>query len=136
MSTRASVLGCNGTVVLGKIRDLNEHVDLKYPVFAYGLGTTAPTTVVKVVGVDVPIEVQVLPIDQDQKEPDVRVIWPGDYVVADLNGVVVIPAKDPEFVNKVMAAIPPRINADQLVAQDIKQNIPAAKAQKARRAGL
>jgi regulator of RNase E activity RraA len=135
MSTRAQYLGCKGSVILGKIRDVAEHNALGYPVFAYGLGTSAPTKVVKVVAVNEPLEVQVL-AQGSANAVDVRVINPGDYVAADENGVVVIPAQDPEFVDKVLAAIPPRVKADELVAEDIKTGVPAGQAQKARRAGL
>lgn len=139
MSTRANFLGCKGSVILGKIRDVAEHNALGYPVFAYGLGTTAPTKVVKVVGVNVPIEVQVPSQSINSKGElaiEVRTIQPGDYISADENGVVAIPASDPEFVDQVLAAIPPRVKADELVAQDIKQGVPAGQAQKHRRAGL
>lgn len=137
MSTRASYLGCKGSIIFGKIRDVAEHNALSYPVFAYGLGTTAPTKVVKVVGVNVPIEIQVASQLANPTDPvEVRVINPGDYISADENGVVAIPASDSEFVDKVVAAIAPRVRADELVAEDIKNGIPAGKAQKSRRAGL
>lgn len=135
MSTRAKYLGCNGSVILGKIRDVAEHNALQYPVFSYGLGTTAPTKVAKVVAVNVPIEVQVL-AQTAKEDTEIRVINPGDYISADANGVVVLPAKDPEFVDKVLTAIPPRVKADELVAEDIKNGTPAGEAQKHRRAGL
>ncbi|KAF5093082.1 hypothetical protein D0Z03_002557 [Geotrichum reessii] len=135
MSTRAQYLGCKGSVILGKIRDVAEHNALDYPVFAYGLGTSAPTKVVKVVAVNEPLEVQTLTQDS-VGGVEVRIINPGDYVAADENGVVVIPAQDPEFVEKVLTAIPPRVKADELVAEDIKKGVPASQAQKTRRAGL
>lgn len=135
MSTRAQYLGCKGSVILGKIRDVSEHNALGYPVFAYGLGTSAPTKVVKVVAVNEPLEVQV-PAQGSANAVDVRIINPGDYVAADENGVVVIPAQDPAFVDKVLEAIPPRVKADELVAEDIKAGVPAGQAQQTRRAGL
>ena len=48
MSTRARYSGAAGTIVDGRIRDLQEHRDLKFPVFARDVGTTAPAEVVKV----------------------------------------------------------------------------------------
>lgn len=135
MSTRAQHLGCRGSVILGKIRDVREHNALGYPVFAYGLGICAPTKVVKVVAVNGPLTVKVA-AQGSADGVEERVINPADYIVADENGVVVIPAADAEFVDKVVAAIPPRVKADELVAQDIKEGVPAGKAQKHRRAGL
>ena len=85
MSTRAQYRQANGSVILGRIRDLDEHNDLKYPVWSYGVGTSAPGPLVKVVGINVPLEVKVASID---KPEDVLTINPGDYIVADKNGVV------------------------------------------------
>lgn len=41
MSTRAQYLKSNGTVVFGRIRDVDEHRTLNHPVFAYGVGSCA-----------------------------------------------------------------------------------------------
>lgn len=127
MSTRANYLGANGTVVFGRIRDIEEHKSLEYPVFAYSLGVTAPGPVVKVVGVNVPIEIQ---INDDTFET----INPQDLIVGDENGIVRIP--DSIDVDRLIEYIPKRIEADTLVAQDIKDGKPAGASQKLRRANL
>ena len=48
MSTRAQYSGAVGTIVDGRIRDLQEHRDLGYPVFARDVGTTAPSEILRV----------------------------------------------------------------------------------------
>lgn len=48
MSTRAKHLGAVGTIIDGRLRDLQEHRDLDYPVFAKDVGTTAPQEVARV----------------------------------------------------------------------------------------
>jgi len=48
MSNRAKHSGAVGTVVDGRIRDLQEHRDLEYPVFAQDVGTTSPYEVLRV----------------------------------------------------------------------------------------
>jgi hypothetical protein len=48
MSNRAQYLGAVGTIVNGRVRDLQEHRDLDYPVFARDVGTTAPQEVLRV----------------------------------------------------------------------------------------
>ncbi len=48
MSNRAQYLGAAGTIVNGRVRDLQEHRDLNYPVFARDVGTTAPQEVLRV----------------------------------------------------------------------------------------
>lgn len=128
MSTRAKYLGASGSVVFGRIRDLDEHRALEYPVFAYGVGTTAPGPVVKVVGVNVPIEILV-------GEGEYQTIEAGDVVVGDENGIVIVPVKKVDE-EKLMEYIPKRVEADQLVARDINEGKPAGASQKARRANL
>lgn len=51
MSTRAKHSGAVGTIVDGRVRDLQEHRDLEYPVFARDVGTTAPAQVARVIEV-------------------------------------------------------------------------------------
>ncbi|KAK6897067.1 4-hydroxy-4-methyl-2-oxoglutarate aldolase [Candida tropicalis] len=125
MSTRAQYRQANGSVILGRIRDLDEHNDLKYPVWSYGVGTSAPGPLVKVVGINVPLEVKVASID---KPEDVLTINPGDYIVADKNGVVKL--EDNEQLSSVLDYIPKRVDADTRVSEDIKAGKPAAESQK------
>lgn len=133
MSTRAKFREAAGSVILGRIRDLAEHKDLGYPVWSYGLGTTAPGPIVKVIGINVPIEVKVASLDG---EHDVITIHPEDYIIADQNGVVRLPVNHKTGVeseldlDKVLLYIPKRVDADTHVSEDIKQGKPAAEAQK------
>lgn len=124
MSTRARYLGANGSVVLGRIRDLDEHNALKYPVWSYGVGTSAPGPLVKVVGINVPLEVKVALLDEDHK---VLTINPGDYLIADKNGVVRLP--DDEQLPSILEYIPKRVDADTKVAEDIQNGKPAKESQ-------
>ncbi|ODQ68648.1 RraA-like protein [Nadsonia fulvescens var. elongata DSM 6958] len=128
MSTRAQYLGCAGTVVLGKIRDINEHRDLEYPVFSYGLGTAPPNTVAKVVAVG-----EILLIKSTMGD---ICIDAGDIVIADENGVVVLPVKDKVLLEKILNYIPQRVSADAKIAQDIKNGKKATEAQKEHRNSL
>ena len=48
MSTRAKASGAVGSVIDGRIRDLQEHRNLDYPVFAKSVGTPAPYEQVRV----------------------------------------------------------------------------------------
>lgn len=133
MSTRAKYREAVGSVILGRIRDLAEHRDLEYPVWSYGVGTTAPGPVVKVVGINVPLPVKIASIDQIELE--FMTIQPGDLVAADENGVVRIPIEHrngPEAsisLEEVLEYIPKRVDADSKVSHDIKNGRPAAEAQ-------
>ncbi|ODV76927.1 RraA-like protein [Suhomyces tanzawaensis NRRL Y-17324] len=124
MSTRAQYRKANGSVVLGRIRDLDEHNDLGYPVWSYGVGTSAPGPLVKVVGINVPLDIKVAGIDNDQ----VVSIHPEDYIVADKNGVVRIP-EDADLA-AVLEYIPKRVDADTHVSEDIKKGKGATESQK------
>ncbi|RFU29409.1 hypothetical protein B7463_g6923, partial [Scytalidium lignicola] len=125
MSHRAHVSGAAGTVVDGRIRDLQEHRDLGYPVFARDIGTAAPYEVVAVSGTNVPVKLR-------SDEQDVT-INPGDYIIGDLNGVVCLPR---ELAEKVAARLAPQAEADRLVALDLLAGVKFAEASKKHRAVL
>lgn len=133
MLTRAKYLQASGSVVFGRIRDVAEHRDLDFPVWLYGLGSTAPGPVVKVVGINVPLLIKVA--DVDGSATSIR-INAGDLIVADENGVVRLPIgheSGPESevdLEKVLEYIPKRVDADVKVSEDIKGGRPAAEAQK------
>lgn len=120
MLTRAQYLGAAALVVLGRVRDLAEHRALGYPVWSYGVGTTAPGPVVKVVGINVPLTVKTAAGD--------LTIAPDDVVVADENGVVCVPSH--VDLALLLQYIPRRVHADENVAEDIRHGRPAAEAQK------
>ena len=119
MSTRAQYSKAAGTVIDGRLRDLQEHRDLDFPVFARDVSTTAPQELAKVVGVDVPVQFKT-----DDQDVAIR---PGDYIVADLNGVVVLPQEHAEAVLPLMRK---QVNADEQMAVAIKQGMSFSEASK------
>lgn len=136
MSARAKYRNAAGSVVLGRVRDLTEHRNLGLPVWSYGVGTTAPGSVVKVVGINVPLDVKVASIDPTVLELETVSIRYGDLIVADEDGVVRIPighATEPEAlidIEKVMEYLPKRVDADRNVSGDIQNGRGAAESQK------
>ena len=48
MSNRAKYSSAVGTVIDGRLRDLQEHRDLDYPVFARDIGTASPQELLRV----------------------------------------------------------------------------------------
>ena len=120
MSTRAQVRGAVGTVIDGRLRDLQEHRDLGFPVFARDVSTTAPQEMAKVVGVDVPVHFSG-PHGQDVT------ISPGDYIVADLNGVVVLPRA---LAAQAIPLMQPQVSADEQMAVAIKGGMSFVEASK------
>lgn len=53
-------------------------------IFARDVGTAPPAELLKVAAVNVPVKLQT-----DEQDMEIR---PGDYLIADINGVVVLPA--------------------------------------------
>ncbi|KAI1374719.1 RraA-like protein [Hypoxylon crocopeplum] len=80
MSTRANYLGASGVVVDGRVRDVNEHRDLGFPVFARDTSILGSNTFTRASEINVPLQF---------KED----LWinPGDYLVGDADGVVAVP---------------------------------------------
>ena len=128
MSTRAQYSGARGTVVFGRIRDLEEQKALNYPVFSYGLGSCAAKMALKPVAVNVPLSI--LSIDSQ-----VYSIHPGDYIVGDCHGIVRIPVMDVE-IKDLVAYVKKSVEIDDLIALDAKQGKPVKASQKERRAVL
>lgn len=135
MSTRAQYLGAKGTVVFGRIRDVNEHRDLGYPVFAYGTGICAHKGAVKLVAINEPLEVLVDSYYDGQNQK-VEIISPGDIVVADENGVARIPVLDELLLERILEYVPKRVKADESVAEDIKNGKEAKASQKYHRSKI
>ncbi|AJU50644.1 ADE_G0014390.mRNA.1.CDS.1 [Saccharomyces cerevisiae] len=128
MSTRAQYLKSNGTVVFGRIRDVDEHRTLNHPVFAYGVGSCAPKAVVKAVGTNVQLKILT-------SDGVTQTICPGDYIAGDNNGIVRIPVQETD-ISKLVTYIEKSIEVDLLVSEDIKNGIPAKQAQNDRRSVL
>ncbi|KAK4500184.1 hypothetical protein PRZ48_008370 [Zasmidium cellare] len=112
MSMRAQYLGAEGTIVDGRVRDLQEHRDLKFPVFSRFIGTTAATAVSRPSEINVPVKLQ-----SSVQDATIR---PGDFIIADLDGVVCVPR---ELARKVLDAIPPKAKADAKTAEAIKKGM-------------
>ncbi|RLV94558.1 4-hydroxy-4-methyl-2-oxoglutarate aldolase [Spathaspora sp. JA1] len=125
MSTRAQYSKANGSVIFGRIRDLDEHNDLKYPVWSYGVGTSAPGPLLKVVGVNIPLQIKVQGLIEEE---DIITVNPGDYIIGDKNGIVCL--SDDDKLASVLEYIPKRVEADTNVSKDIKKGKPAAESQK------
>ena len=81
-------------------------------VFACDVGTAPPYELVKVVGVNVPVKLQT-------DEQDVT-INPGDYLIGDLNGVVLLPK---DLAEKALPLMAKQVEADAKMAVEIKRGM-------------
>ena len=93
MSAGALTRGATGVVISGNVRDLSEHRSLKFPVFARGHSTLgqSPFTRVSEVNVPVAIKPQYPSSSEPQHSFPELIIEPGDWVLADEDGVVCVP---------------------------------------------
>ncbi|CAF9936241.1 hypothetical protein IMSHALPRED_010517 [Imshaugia aleurites] len=123
MTLRAQHSNALGTIVDGRVRDLQEHRDLGFPVFARAVGTTAPQELLRISEVDVPVQLQ-------SGEQEVTVC-PGDYLIGDLDGVVCLPKGLAERAVGLMGS---QVRADELIKRDLKEGRPFAESCREHRA--
>ncbi|KAL4900395.1 hypothetical protein BDW74DRAFT_182724 [Aspergillus multicolor] len=109
MTLRAQALDTAGVVIDGRVRDLNEHRALSFPLFAKSVGTTAGGEVCRPSEVNVPVRLH--------SEHQDAWIQPGDYIIGDLNGVVRVPR---ELAEQVLEVIPAIVEADRKCAEGIR----------------
>lgn len=101
MTARARARGAVGSVIDGRFRDLQEHREMGFPIFGRDVGTAPPQGLAKVVGVDVPVK-----LASDEVDVEIR---PGDYIIGDLNGVVLLPK---ELAEEALPLIKKSVEAD------------------------
>ncbi|KAK5655395.1 hypothetical protein OQA88_5665 [Cercophora sp. LCS_1] len=119
MSTRAKASGAVGSVIDGRFRDLQEQRDLNFPIFARDVGTAPPAELLKVTAVNVPVKLQT-----DEQDMTIN---PGDYLIGDLNGVVVLPKELAEAALPLMAK---QVEADSAMAVEIAKGMSFTEASK------
>ncbi|KAG1333341.1 hypothetical protein G6F62_006838 [Rhizopus arrhizus] len=79
MTARARAKGVQGVVIDGRVRDLNEHREMKFPVFAKSHSILPQNAFVRPSEIQVPITLSSV------------VLNPGDVIVADVDGVICVP---------------------------------------------
>lgn len=91
----------------------------KKQIFARDVGTAPPAELLKVAAVNVPVR-----LATDEQDATVN---PGDYLIGDLNGVVVLPRALAEQALPLMAA---QVEADGKMADAIAQGMSFTEASK------
>jgi 4-hydroxy-4-methyl-2-oxoglutarate aldolase len=84
LSTAASNCGCIGVIVDGAVRDVRQMREMNFPVYARSRCIYDSMNRQRVVDVDVPVEI------------DGVTFAPGDLVLADCDGIVVVPQEAEE----------------------------------------
>ena len=114
MSAGAQARKTLGVVISGRCRDIQEHNSLGYPVFARGHSTLGQSPFTRPSAIDVPLEIR--PQGAGELFPAVTV-HPGDYIVADVNGVVCVPQ---EAILEVVEIARKGKEVDERCMKDIK----------------
>lgn len=83
------------------------------------MGTAPPAQLLKVAAVNVPVKLQT-----DEQD---MTISPGDYLVGDLNGVVVLPR---ELADKALPLMAKQVEADSRMAVEIQKGMTFSEASK------
>lgn len=113
LSTAARNTGCVGTIVEGAVRDVRPMREMQFPVYALTTSPYDSQNRQRVVDYDVPVEL------------DGVLFHPGDLVVADEDGVVVVPqAVEQETLEKAWI----KISAENVTREAIKQGMKAMEA--------
>src|SRR5262245_27806729 len=113
LSTAARRSGCVGAIVDGAVRDVVKMTAMGFAVFARGTSPYDSRDRNRVIDVDVPVEID-----------GVR-FSPGDLVIADVDGIVVVPR---EVETEAMGAAWEKVNAENIVRDAISGGMTAAEA--------
>ncbi|KAI1404966.1 RraA-like protein [Hypoxylon fuscum] len=107
MSTRANYLGASGVVIDGRTRDVNEHRDLGFPVFARDTSILGSNTFTRASEINVPLQFK-------------EGLWvnPGDYLVGDADGVVVVP---PSLMESIVEICEERAEIDRKTVEALQR---------------
>lgn len=107
--------GCIGAIVDGSIRDTVAMRKTNFPVFARGTNVLDSLHRQRVTAIDVPVEIGGLTIN------------PGDLIVADADGIVVVPQP---IERKVIRAAWEKVYAENITRDSIRQGMSATGAYK------
>ena len=114
MSAGAQAHETLGVVISGRCRDIQEHNSLGYPVFARGHSTLGQSPFTRPSAINVPLEIH--PQGTEESFSAVTV-YPGDYIVADVDGVVCVPQID---IQEVVETARKGKEVDECCMKDIK----------------
>ncbi|KDQ57445.1 hypothetical protein JAAARDRAFT_35160 [Jaapia argillacea MUCL 33604] len=115
MTAGAQARGAIGVIISGRCRDLSEHRALTFPVFARSHSTLGQSPFTRPSAVNIPVVIQ--PQSSGESEFPAVTVKPGDFMVADEDGVVCVPT---ELVEKVVDLAKRSREVDEKCMADIK----------------
>lgn len=113
LSTAALNKGCTGALVHGAIRDIKKMKEINFPVFASSKCIYDSLNRQRVIDMDIPVEIDGVNFS------------PGDLIICDEDGVVVVPK---EVENEVINAAFKKVAAENAVRDEIKKGMKATEA--------
>ena len=113
LSTAATNAGCVGAIVDGAVRDIRQMAEMGFPVFARSRNIYDSKDRQRVVDIDVTVEID-----------GVR-FAPGDLVIADVDGVVVVPS---EIQEQAIQAAWQKVHAENITRDAIRDGMKATDA--------
>ena len=113
LSTASSNRGCVGAIIDGAVRDVSKMTAMGFPVFARGTCVYDSKDRQRVIDVDVPVEIEGVTFE------------PGDLVIADIDGVVVIPQ---EIEAQVVQHALDKVHGENAVRAALLEGMPATEA--------
>jgi regulator of RNase E activity RraA len=113
LSTAAINRKCAGAIVDGAVRDVAKTTEMKFPVFARGRCVYDSLNRQRVIDVDVPVEIGGV------------IFSPGDLVIADTDGIVVVPQK---IEREAMAKAWEKVHTENAIRDDIRAGMKAVAA--------
>ncbi|KAL7751968.1 hypothetical protein RI367_002494 [Sorochytrium milnesiophthora] len=116
LAARAQFNKVRGAIINGRIRDVDEMRAHSFPVFARGTSTLSAQGRTRVSTVN---EVISLPVSTHPSS-DVVQVHPGDYVIADVNGVVIVPAAD---IHAVLEGCAEVVRVDGACEVDVRNGV-------------
>jgi regulator of RNase E activity RraA len=113
LSTAARRSGCVGAIVDGAVRDVRQMTEMEFPVWARGTSIFDSRDRNRVIDVDVEVEMG-----------GVKIV-PGDLILADIDGVVVVPQ---EVEQEVIQRAWEKVQAENVVRDSIRSGMTATEA--------
>ncbi|KAI0645915.1 RraA-like protein [Trametes meyenii] len=115
MTAGAQARGALGVIISGRCRDLAEHRAASFPVFARGHSTLGQSPFTRPSEVNVPVVIR--PFDVSEEDFAPVEVTPGDWMVADEDGVVCVPTR---LAEEAIALAAKGREVDERCMEDIK----------------
>ncbi|QDT29494.1 RraA family protein [Gimesia panareensis] len=113
LSTAVKHRGCTGAIIDGAVRDVRQMREMSFPVWAVGTSPYDSKDRQRIIDLDIPVEIGGVTFS------------PGDLVIADVDGIVVVPQ---EVEDKVIRLAWQKVHEENTFRDSIKAGMSATEA--------